>query len=57
LEEEKPKHSNTPMPRRKRAALASAENGIKSIEERPEKRMRMDTDRTPIASVEEKEVC
>jgi hypothetical protein len=30
------------MPRKKRAALASAENGKKSIEERPEKRVRID---------------
>jgi len=45
------------MPRKKRAALASAENGMKSIEERPEKKMRIDTGRTLIASAEEKEVC
>ena len=48
---------NTPMPRKKRAALASAENGKNPIEERPEKRMRIDTGRTPIAPSEEKEVC
>ena len=45
------------MPRKKRAALASAENGKNPIEERPEKRMRIDTGRTPIAPAEEKEVC
>ena len=42
------------MPRKKRAALASAENGKISNEERPEKRIRIQPN---ISSAEEKEVC
>ena len=48
------------MPRRKRSALASSENGKKSNEERPEKRMRIDRGiGTAIASASsgDKEVC
>ena len=49
------------MPRKKRSALASSENGKKSSEEeRPKKRMRIDHDiGTAIASASsgDKEVC
>ena len=74
LEEEKPKYEfpanqassrrvvhkiYTQMPRKKRAALASAENGKKYIEEleRPKKRVRFNMTPTTIASAGEKEVC
>ena len=56
------KYSDTAalMPRKKRSVLASSENGKKSNEERPEKRMWIDRDiATPIASASsgDKEVC